>query len=544
MSPAARAALLAAAALLVLGCSTRFDSFPFQTAEGARIEIRASQRAAPGEEVLFRPSPARPSTPVYGLAAPFVVPEGNQSFAFSYTSDIRECTLTIFSDRKTALAVVALPASSGTRLRFLVPLHRGDRIWGYRIATAPGAAHGSLELMGAGTSPSLHGFSIGVDSLTVDGSVGVLAASKGAVSARIPPATQEEMAQGAWMISLAMKPEPAGGRVVFTAAGGKSAVFDVSSRQSADRLDFARGSVGFIPRDVEITGPLKSLQISSVPADAPIPADPGVILTWDRSTWRRPDFEVFSWQKFPRVLILDTASYDVQDGLFKRLAFFTEKAGHAGTIETPAALSGVHGYNAHDYRAEDLARFFSAAEAQSTALTPEEGQLARLLVENGVIGKAESGYTPGEGCVISISRSSSALLRELLLTHESFHGVFFSLPAFRDAVEKEWASLSPVEQELWLVFLASRSYDTSDHFLVVNEFQSYLLQQRRNAVSGFQDVTLARIRAGSPQGAGLAGRFLTARPQSFLQAFDALDRALQSAGGPPGGEAISVRLAR
>jgi hypothetical protein len=398
--------------------------------------------------------------------------------------------------------------------------------------------------MGAGTGPFVHGFSIGADSLTVDGSVSVLAASRGAVSARIPPATQEEMARGTWMISLGMQPESAGGRVVFTAAGGKSASFDVSSRQSAVRLDFARGSVGFLPRDVNITGPLQSLQIFTVPADAPLPADPGTILTWDRSAWRRPDFEVFSWQRFPRVLILDTASYDVQDGLFKRLAFFTEKAGHAGTIETPAALSGVHGYNAHDYRAEDLAWFFSAAKRQGIALTPEEGQLTRLLEENGVIRKADSGYAPGEGCILSISRSSPSILRELLLMHESFHGAFFSLPAFRDAVEKEWISLSPVEQELWLVFLASRSYDTSDHFLVVNEFQSYLLQQRRNAVSGFQDVTLARIHAGSPRGAGLAGRFLAAHPQSFLQAFDALDRALQSAGGPPGGDAISVRLVR
>jgi hypothetical protein len=46
----------------------------------------------------------------------------------------------------------------------------------------------------------------------------------------------------------------------------------------------------------------------------------------------------------------------------------------------------------------------------------------------------------------SISRSSSPLLRSLLLTHESFHGVFFSLPGFRDATEKEWQSLSPEEQ--------------------------------------------------------------------------------------------------
>ena len=86
---------------------------------------------------------------------------------------------------------------------------------------------------------------------------------------------------------------------------------------------------------------------------------------------------MFSWDRFPNVLILDTASYAVQDDMFNRLAFFVEKAGHAGAIETPAALSGIRGYNAHDYRADDLARFFTTAEKQAVRLTPGEEALAR-----------------------------------------------------------------------------------------------------------------------------------------------------------------------
>ena len=127
---------------------------------------------------------------------------------------------------------------------------------------------------------------------------------------------------------------------------------------------------------------------------------------------------------------------------------------------------------------------------QGVALSAAEEKLAALLVENGVIQKTASGYSPGEGCVISISRGSSPVLRDLLLTHECFHGAFFSLPAFREATEKEWASLSPVEQQVWKDFLASRSYNVEDHYLLVNEFQSYLLQQERLYVSGFQAITL------------------------------------------------------
>lgn len=98
-----------------------------------------------------------------------------------------------------------------------------------------------------------------------------------------------------------------------------------------------------------------------------------------------------------------------------------------------------------------------------------------------------------------------------------------------------------MEKELWLRFLSSRGYNTADHYLVVNEFQSYLLQQERKAVSGFQALTLSRLRAGSARGAALVDRFLAAHPDSFLGSFDALDQALQAAGGPPGGDAITVK---
>jgi hypothetical protein len=89
-------------------------------------------------------------------------------------------------------------------------------------------------------------------------------------------------------------------------------------------------------------------------------------------------------------------------------------------------------------------------------------------------------------------------------------------------------------------YLKTHGYDTTDHYLVVNEFQSYLLQQNRAHVWGFQDTTLKRMKAGSPAEAALARRLLATHASSFIDSFDALDGALQSAGGPPGGEAIGV----
>ena len=47
-------------------------------------------------------------------------------------------------------------------------------------------------------------------------------------------------------------------------------------------------------------------------------------------------------------------------------------------------------------------------------------------------------------------------------------------------------------------YLGTHAYDTTDHYLVVNEFQSYLLQQERTGVWGFQNATFARMRRHRP----------------------------------------------
>jgi len=399
-------------------------------------------------------------------------------------------------------------------------------------------------MTGAGVLAFVHGFSVEPGLLTVDGSVEVLSTSPSATTARLTDATQREMADGIWLLRMTLGEGAAGGRVEFTGSDGARAMFDVNPASTPGWLDFARGSMPMVPKEIRFAGELRGLQVLRVPAEAPIPADPGQVLAWDQGQWRKPDYELFSWSRYPKVLIMDTASYAVQDAFFKRLAFFVEKAGHAGKLESASALAGMHGYNAHDYRAEDLARFFTAARKDPAGLSTEENALASLLVENGVVKETADGYAPSDGCILCISRGSPALLRSLLLTHECFHGLFFTLQAFRDATEREWASLSADEQALWTSYLAARDYDTADHYLVVNEFQSYLLQQSRPSIWGFQNNALDHMRAAGGRDGSLARRVASRHVSSFLKSFDALDAALQSAGGPPGGEAIAVRAAQ
>lgn len=541
---AQRGFLAAVIALALAGCTARFESFPFVTAQGQQIEIRQSPGRSRDQEAVFAPSAASLTSPLYSLGKPLAITASRQAFALSYTGTLADGRLSILSDRKTVVRSVRLPPSGSITLRYLVPLSSGDQIWGYQLsAGSPARVGESLQLKAAGTSQFVHGFEISPEGLSVDGSVEVLAAGPEGTMARITEETRKEMAQGIWQIRLDVAQPEMQSRddaIRSTGSDAQQAVFTLDAAAAPASISFARGSTGFLPRDLQTRLPVQRLDISFVPADRPIPADPGMILGWDRATWRRSDFELYAWDRFPRVLIFDTATYDVQDGLFKRLAYFVEKAGYRDTIEDPEALAGRHGYNAHDYRAEDLARFFSEAFLRGISLTPGETDLEQILTANDLMRKTAKGFAPGEGAVISISRSSSPVLRHLLLSHESAHGEFFSLPQFRAGVEEVWESLSPVEKDVWLDYLSSKAYDSSDHYLVVNEFQAYLFQQQRQDVEGFQSLTLSRMMAQGGKAAALARRLLAERPHSFLDSFDALDAKLRAAGGPPGGHQLAI----
>ena len=151
---AAYAGLLAAVALLVLGCSGKFESFRFQTAEGVLIEIRESPSRARDQERHFQPTPARPATPVYSLATPTVTPSENQSFQLAYTSSIRNGTLAHLLRPGHPLKSVPLPPSSGTLLRYLVPLAKGDQDLGLPGGGSSAAAgQEALDLAGSRHRP-------------------------------------------------------------------------------------------------------------------------------------------------------------------------------------------------------------------------------------------------------------------------------------------------------------------------------------------------------------------------------------------------------
>jgi hypothetical protein len=232
--------------------------------------------------------------------------------------------------------------------------------------------------------------------------------------------------------------------------------------------------------------------------EEPIPADPGLVLVYSPAAWRDPRYEVFRWDAFPSILIFDTADYAVQDRLFKRLAFFVEKEGFRGRLAGDREIAELHGWNAHDYRAEDLARFFDLARQSDFPLLPEERELESILLETGVIRRNGTGYAGGEGAVISVSRESADYLRTLFMVHEGFHGLFFIDEEFRNFSLRRWDRLPGTARGFILSYFDYQHYDTADSYLMVNEFMAHCLQQSSALAGPYFGRTLAGRIDASP----------------------------------------------
>ena len=220
----------------------------------------------------------------------------------------------------------------------------------------------------------------------------------------------------------------------------------------------------------------------------PVRTDPGLILNYRTSTWRTVDYELFEWDRYPKILFFDTRNYNIQDNFFRRLAYFVEKNGYKGRILSNAELEGKHGYNAHDYSAISMADFFNKAYDAGFQLNKEELLLKEILIENELFTIDGNYVIPNEGGIVSISQESTPKLRETFLAHEGWHTIFFKDEEFRNFVSAVYWTLDPYARE-WLsdYFTANPSlqYDTNDDYLINNEFMAYIMQQPLSEVADY-----------------------------------------------------------
>jgi len=266
--------------------------------------------------------------------------------------------------------------------------------------------------------------------------------------------------------------------------------------------------------------PFLALVGSSQPGIAsPATVSLRTVLESSRATWEDPSYGLFRWDRFPSILVMDTVDFAFQDRMFSRLAFFLEKRGFRGRLLSDAELAGRHGWNAHDYGAQGLADFYNAAALTRFPLDSQELLLRDIALQQDILVMRRDRFAAGAGGIISISRESSSIERRLLLTHESFHGVFFASPAYRDYCFRLWDSLTGAERGFVTGFLDDLGYDGGSRYLAVNEFQAYLMQQPAAFAPEYFERVLARF--GSRHGSDrvlLAGLLSSARSlDSYLQ---------------------------
>ena len=537
---AAAVAVLAAAgtACSVLGA----PELPFTTADGEVVKLRAERRppaqAAAAREAgvavtAIAPQHGVPATARFKLATPVLLRPG-EALALEVSSDLEEFAVDLYDAGGSVARSEQVRVGGGGELRYRLAIERSLELGGLQLHAPPGASAGLLELRAAGVTRR-------------DRALVVRAGTLYAGSGFVPRGAARFDGTALWPVDLELAPwhypedagpDGSGGlqwllvvglhnaaaadhrelRLIVEATDARRTLL-VTLRSGRQVLHLHGAEIGFRPRRLLLqqvdpgtphTG-LVTIAVEPLPPARPaaelvaLPADFSMPLRLDRAEWRRPEFELYAWngvrvhQGAP-VLVFDTADYATQARFFRRLAFYVEKRGYRGRLLGDAELQGLRGYNAHDYAAPDLARFFNAAQAAGLALTDEELLLRAVALTHGIIEPDPAGgWRAGAGAILSISQSSGGALRRLLLRHEALHGLYFTHPAYQEAARELWQELSAGERRYWHLLLDAVGYDTEYEWLVVNEFQAYLLQQDVAHVTNLFTLWAGRLRSRHPQ---------------------------------------------
>jgi hypothetical protein len=233
-----------------------------------------------------------------------------------------------------------------------------------------------------------------------------------------------------------------------------------------------------------------------------------------------PDTLLYRFAADPAVVVVLFPSLHEQALTLNRVAVFLEYAGASRThVLDDASLHKTiaeghmqfdYFYDGHDYRATDLARFFTTADTDGVALNPSEKHLradiARLR-----------GTRLGFGALISLPQVGADALdaptRAAILRHELSHGLYFTDPVYAAMVARFWqTTMTDQERVSFRHFLGNGRYDTTNDDLVRNEMQAYLIHTPdprffSPAAAGLSDTEVASLRAA----------FVAAMPAGWLR---------------------------
>ncbi|WP_455382857.1 hypothetical protein [Salinispira pacifica] len=569
---------LVPAVLLLAGCAAKVQSFTFTGPDNSVIAL--SEKPGLPREKQGLLAPGAEKGPVYRLSHPVTVAGSGIGFQLRYRGYYPGAAVMVFDGKGDPVDRAALPQSTAlSSIELHLPLAAGTVVAGFQLLGPPasdGAAANTtgIQVLAAGIGSVGSAFSAptGVGIATNAGSSptepsadmvsGVSFSRNGkAVSISIAHSLYGRLGLSPGRVALVLRYRyspssetaiPGLARVEISsgdpAQKDQSVRYELRLRPGEKEEFFYSAMLGFTPATVTVEpessgfsltrvdllpGPEKgggtSADLGSESVPSPIPADIDTILRYPEQLWRNRDFELFAWNLFPKVLIMDTRSYAVQADFFRRLSFFEEKRGYRGRVLTDSELGSMHGWNGHNYNGDGLAPFFNEAESRGVKLTSQEELLRRIALAYGLIKKGPDGYVAGEGGILSFSQESPSSngLRSHLLTHESLHGAYYMTPEYRQAVKSYWDGMSQDERSFWKLLFGYLSYDPGFPYLMVNEFQAYLLQQPLADVRWyFRSLQVSRLLAAYPDRKPAIEDFLARYPDTFRRAASALGSAL------------------
>lgn len=280
--------------------------------------------------------------------------------------------------------------------------------------------------------------------------------------------------------------------------------------------------------------------VQTAPSTELASIDPG-LLVYHTPLGDKP-YYLARWDLRPEVLLFLFKDYATQDRYLKRLAFFVEKIGFVGRLAQDSEIADLHGWNAHDYRPEDLARFFDAAEIQKFPLSAEERDLEQTLIKAGVIVQSGARISAGKGAIVSIAQESPAYLQYRFLAHELSHALFFTDSRYRDLVLSLYQKLTDDERWFIIRYFRWMHYNVDSSYLMANEMQAYLVQQPLKDLETYFSNTLGeRLAAEHPELEDAIHEYMQRHLSALVGTAQQLSSYLQASYGFEPGRLYRVR---
>jgi hypothetical protein len=501
-TPAARAfgrfglALLASliASSSIASCSSReVTSFSWKSGDGARLSFSQTAGFEKGKENLL--SAAAP-TNAYILARQEQIAAGSM---LAVEVEVRReglalslCLSPGTRDSSTESRFAAQPG----RTVFYISPPDGGAARRLRISVAPLSGEWSnpkegaplAELKSVAVKPAFRGFERLSDGFRVSDGISAERAESGATRWSIGRPFSAASQSASLVLRYAERSD-----ANLTIEAREKILIRCASARKETILPAAALSDGSGLSSLAVTVPAgvqaDAIFAEVLPEETASRVDPGVLLL-EPPFAEGQDFLWYRWDLLPDVIVFDFRDYSVQDAYLKRLAFYVEKKGFAGRLAPDSEIASLHGWNAHDYKTEDLARFFSLAARSGFPLNDRELKLRDFLVAHGLLAKRGGDYAARHGAIISITRESPAYLRHTFLTHESSHALYFTDAAYRDYCVALWSSMTREEKWYWFLYFGWMNYDVSSADLMANEMQAYLVQQPPKSAGEYFRTTL------------------------------------------------------